>query len=468
MTVSFGSVSPSSGPALRSIPVTLGLGTDLLSTTKVEMWLTADGTGAAQPCSFTLVSDSTLQIMTIAARQPGGAVIRVTGNGTAQQGFTFTTPPPQISSVTPQTGNAGDTVTLAGAYLDTVTAVTIGGIPVAITSQSATSLSFVAPPNLAGVQPIAAVNVAGTAQAVFTYAGPPVPVPCSRRAWLTLGDLTMPLEDETRGYYLTQLDLGFPTPRDVMDDRPDMDGATDRTAFASSRVVSANVVALAAAGATIDEVASMFGPFMAANVRPTLHYVLDRPGASERTLVVRGSGYSWPLEGAKRREVQLQWVAADGAARDVTVRTATAWAGSSSIAGRTYPLTFPRVYPAGGGSPSIGVIVPGGDVVARPKFRIYGPITGPVLAIAAGGTTVVEALRFAASFTIAAGHYVDADSHRRTITDDTGASVYGQVLWGQSQWAALLPGTSYQMALTGGSTSGSTQAVATWQDGYLS
>ena len=395
-------------------------------------------------------------------------MIRLTGSTVYLTGVTVTTPAPQISSLAPEIGNAGDVVTLTGQWLDTVTAVAVGGIPVDVTASSSTSLTFTAPPNLTGAVSVVAVNSVGTGQAVFTYAGPPVPVPCSRRAWLTLGDLTLPLEDETQGYYLTQLDLGFPDPRAVMDDRPDSDGQTDRTAYGSSRVVSANIVALASAGAEIDAVASMFGPFMAANVRPTLHYVLERPGASERTMIVRGSGYSWPLEGARRREIQLQWVAADGAARDVTVRSATAWAGSSSIAGRTYPLTFNRVYPAGGASPSIGLIQPGGDVVARPRFRIFGPVTGPDLRITLAGASVVEELRFAASFTIAAGRYVDADSHRRTIVDDTGASVYGQVLWGQSQWGALLPGSTYQMALLGSTTTGSTQALATWQDGYLS
>ena len=465
ITVSF--FNPQSIPAGVSRAINFG-GTDFLTITRVDMFMSTDGAAGAVPCAFTVTSDTAMVVQSFAAPRPGSAVIRLTGSTVFTQGCTITIPAPQISSVAPEIGNAGDVVTLTGQSLDTVTALAVGGIPVDVTASSSTSLTFTAPPNLTGAVSVVVVNVAGSAQAVFTYAGPPVPVPCSRRAWLTLGDLTLPLEDETQGYYLTQLDLGFPDPRAVLDDRPDSDGQTDRTAYGSSRVVSANIVALASAGAEIDAVASMFGPFMAANVRPTLHYVLERPGASERTMIVRGSGYSWPLEGASRREIQLQWVAADGAARDVTVRSATAWAGSSSIAGRTYPLTFNRVYPAGGASPSIGVIQPGGDVVARPRFRIFGPVTGPDLRITLAGASVVEELRFAASFTIAAGRYVDADSHRRTIVDDTGASVYGQVLWGQSQWGALLPGSTYQMALLGSTTTGSTQALATWQDGYLS
>ena len=47
-----------------------------------------------------------------------------------------------------------------------------------------------------------------------------------------------------------------------------------------TRVVSADITALAGAGARIDDVADNFAPFMVPSARPVLHYVLDRPGAS--------------------------------------------------------------------------------------------------------------------------------------------------------------------------------------------
>lgn len=103
---------------------------------------------------------------------------------------------------------------------------------------------------------------------------------CIRRAWLTLGALTMPLEDESRGYFCTKLDLGYPDVRDVVNNRPDQHGIDDRTQYFGARVVSADLVAR---GQPVDEVAAAFAPFMVPSVRPTLHYVLDtgpsRPSA---------------------------------------------------------------------------------------------------------------------------------------------------------------------------------------------
>ena len=142
-----------------------------------------------------------------------------------------------------------------------------------------------------------------------------MPAECIRRAWLTLGALTMPLEDKDAGYYCTELNLGYPEVRDVVNNRPDQHGVDDRTAYFGSRIVSANITAQQA---PVDAVAASFAPFMVPGVRPVLHYVLDRPGTPERAFTVRASGYSWPVTGSRRRDIQLQWVAADPVAVDPT------------------------------------------------------------------------------------------------------------------------------------------------------
>ena len=82
---------------------------------------------------------------------------------------------------------------------------------------------------------------------------------CIRTAWLTLGALTLPLEDESRGYYCTQLDLGYPEVRDVTTNRPDQNGIDDRTQYFGSRLVSANILAQEP---PVDDVAAVFAPFM--------------------------------------------------------------------------------------------------------------------------------------------------------------------------------------------------------------
>ena len=166
-----------------------------------------------------------------------------------------------------------------------------------------------------------------------------------RRAWLVLGSLTIQLDNPAAGWSCQSLDLGSPIVRSVMTNKPDADGIVDRTQYMGARTVVAAVSAISTAGARIDDVASAFAPFMVPSARPVLHYVLDRSGAAERTLTLRPDSYDWPIVGAIERDVALQWIAADPVARDPSVQTATAWAGSGTGGGRTYNLTFNRVSP---------------------------------------------------------------------------------------------------------------------------
>jgi hypothetical protein len=210
-------------------------------------------------------------------------------------------------------------------------------------------------------------------------------------------------------------------------------------------------------------------------VRPVLHYVLDRPGTPERTIGVRASDYQWPIDGTNSRAIQLAWVAADPIAYDPTVRTVVAMAGSSTTAGRTYNLTFPRTYPAGGGSPTTGQVFSPGDVTVRPLIRVYGPITAAkVTGEGGGGTTGIAyyiwRFNFVTGFQIDAGHWVDIDAQTRTVTRDSDPTqpVYNQVAWSTSAWPYFPPGQTGFLTVRGTTTSGVTQAQAIWQDGYLS
>lgn len=293
----------------------------------------------------------------------------------------------------------------------------------------------------------------------------PPAVPCVRRAWLTLGSLTVGLEGP--GWFCASLDLGYPDVRDVVSNRPDQDGIDDRTAYFGARTVTAEIVALSTAGAQIDQVLTQFAPFMLPANRPTLHYVLDRPGAAERTMRLRAAGFSGPIAGPYERDIQLQWVADDPAALDPVEKSATSWAGSSTQPGRLYNLTFPRIYPAGGGSGSLGIILTVGDLSIRPKLRIYGPVTAPYVGI--GATVSGITVRFLAGYVIPAGHFVDVDTARRTAfyDADPAQSVIAQLDWYNSVWGVLVPNTTYQMTMQGSSTSGVTQTLATWHDRYL-
>ena len=294
---------------------------------------------------------------------------------------------------------------------------------------------------------------------------------CIRRAWLTLGTASVELDSPAGGWFCQSLDLGAPTVRDVVSNRPDMDGVDDRTAYMGARTVTADITALRGAGGRVDAVASSFAPFMVPSARPVLHYVLDRPGAAERTLTVRGEAYSWPIVGADQRDIQLQWVAADPVARDPNTQTAISWVGASASAGRTYNLAFNRVYPAGGGGPINSVISSLGDVPVRPLLRFYGPVTAPGVQFIATPGGSIAWLYTQSSFIVNAGHYLEVDTARKTafMDGDRTQPQINQIAWLSSRWPVLpvLPATT-TMQMSGNNTSGTSQVQAIWNDGYLS
>jgi hypothetical protein len=297
-----------------------------------------------------------------------------------------------------------------------------------------------------------------------------VTVACVRTAWLTLGSSTVPLEDPTRGYFCSSLDLGYPTVREVTSPRPDQNGEDDRTSLFGARAVTVNITAVAGAGAVIDDVADNFAPFMDPSQRPVLHYVLDRPGTPERVLTVRASGYSWPVAGPYQRDIQLGFVAADPVARATTATTVTCWAGTASP-GRAYNLGYNRAYPAGTSATTATMTVTG-DVTARPLIRIYGSLTAPRVdfAPAGGGATQWFYVHFAPSFAVNAGDWVDVDCANRTAfyNSDTTRPVLTNLDWVNSKlWPAVAAGQTYTVTCAGTNANTVSQAQMTWTEGYL-
>jgi hypothetical protein len=146
------------------------------------------------------------------------------------------------------------------------------------------------------------------------------------------------------------------------------------------------------------------------------------------------------VAGASERSINLQWTAADPIVRDPTVQTVSTLAGTAAGNGRPYPLVFNRTYPTTGGSPSTAVISSPGDVAVRPLVAIYGPVTGPVVTFTPT-TGPPSKVAFVASYRIDVGHYVLVDTTAKTAYLD-GSQANGVLAW-------------------------LTQAIVTWQDGYL-
>ena len=295
---------------------------------------------------------------------------------------------------------------------------------------------------------------------------------CVRSAWLTLGSLTVLLEDMTKGYWCETLDIGYPAVRDVVSNRPDQNGVDDRTMYMGARTITADIKALGGAGAQIDAVAASFGPFMDPSTRPVLHYVLDRPGNPERQITVRAADYGWPISGPNERDIHLSFVAADPVMRDPTQKVATAWTGTGGAgATRTYPLVFNRVYPGSGSSPTQAIVNPAGDVAVRPLFRVYGPATKPQISWYNLPTGQNGWIRTIDGYQVFANHYLDIDSATKTayVDGDRTQPAMSSIDWQNTSWPAIGPAPAYSVvSLNATSTSAITQVQVMWRDGYLS
>lgn len=297
----------------------------------------------------------------------------------------------------------------------------------------------------------------------------------TRSAFLAMTDgsgRTLPLVDADTGYACTELDLGYPTPREVTNNRPDADGVDDTTKYAGSRAVTANITAVRGTK-TVDEINAMFSPYLVVSSRPELHYFLDSSdpdGPSERVLTLRPSNLSAPLSTPDSLTMQLSWTAPDPVAYGTVLQTVAAWANSTTVVGgRSYPLVYPRTYAPVQGTGVIGTMAPAGDLPILPTVRMFGPGGDPKLTVTGpSGPNLVLAL----ATRLDPGDYVTVDVKARTAvlyTAATGADsdAMGLIDWDATAWLAVPAGVNSTVEYEAGSAGASTQAVVTWFDGYL-
>jgi hypothetical protein len=279
------------------------------------------------------------------------------------------------------------------------------------------------------------------------YLSAPPATACVRQASLVAGPYQVQLDNPGGGWACQSLDLGSLVPRVVSQDRPDTDGAIDRTAYMSGRTVTVAITAVdsMSSGLSIDSIAAQFAQFALPGARPVLHYVLDRPGAPERTLTLRPANYDWPIAGAVQRDIALQWVAPDPIARDVVLKSTMARIGTN------------------------GSIVTAGDVGVRPQISLYGPVTTGMLTLQDNANNTLTQFGFVSGYVIAAGHRVDIDANLRTayVDGDKTQNASGSIDWSVSSWPYVAQ-TGAVLQLTGTATSAATRAVATWFDGFVS
>jgi hypothetical protein len=273
--------------------------------------------------------------------------------------------------------------------------------------------------------------------------------------------------DRAAGYWGQKLDLGDPITRAVAADAPDADGTDDTTAYTGARNVTLSVVLSPDTGSPW-ALRQALNAFRAPKLRPYM-YVQTAADAPEQRIMLRRSSLSDVIgdglydegTGIEAAVVTVQWVAPLGTLESAVEHTATVYAVADGVVvGRTYPLTFDRIYPA---SPVLGsaTLVNAGVADAYPIIRIYGPVTEPVL----DNNTQGRSLIFV-DLTLAADEYLEIDTRAHTIllNGDPTNSRYDKADFGVSRWFTLSSGANEIRFHPATFTESVTAAVFTWRD----
>ena len=227
-----------------------------------------------------------------------------------------------------------------------------------------------------------------------------------------------------------EFDVGEAEVREVANVRAGMDGEDDETQYHGGRVVSVS--------ATVWDVSLVdrLRAFTRPSLRPVLTY---RPeGASRRRLRLRASSSSAPLSADLPTgvAVQVQWRAPDGVAESVDEQVQLVNPAGDED-GRSYDLSFDRSWPESQG-PGRVEIVNEGSATAYPVFRIYGPLTDPLIENETSG----RQLSF--DIEVSQGDYLEVDTAARTIRLNglEANNRYDTLDFPTSQWFGLRPGVN--------------------------
>ena len=106
-----------------------------------------------------------------------------------------------------------------------------------------------------------------------------------------------------------------------------------------------------------------------------------------------------------------------------------------------------------------------------PLLQVYGPITSAVvhLQTVANGFSVTGQIPTVSGYVIPAGHFLQINTRDKTVLYDGDPTqpVGNAIDWQNYLLIDLTPQMDNVMSLTGQTTTGSSQVIATWNDGYL-
>lgn len=288
---------------------------------------------------------------------------------------------------------------------------------------------------------------------------------------LQLGNLELDLQDiDNNGFIIQTVDLGFPTPREVVTALPGQDGQQDDTSYFGPRSVQlSGAIVPTIAGNSRTKAKDKIAPYLAANARPTLLYALD-PDVDIRTLGLRIGQLANPIDHpGNATAFSVQWVGQPIAYGRSTNEVDLPLSRGSSE-GFSFPLSFPFSFPHSSSGPSgVTDVLNGGTYPSWPILQI-GPSTDPSvfwvdpITGESSGTQVI----FAGGLVIADGDYLEVDMKGGTarINGDPGASRYSFVDFANSSFGPLAVGPN-SLRFTAADAPTDTVCKVLWRPAYL-
>lgn len=280
------------------------------------------------------------------------------------------------------------------------------------------------------------------------------------------------LVDKPNGFDVTQFEIGFPEVREVVIPRPLLDGSFDFTRYLGQRAVTVSMY-LDQRRAPTQLLLDALMPFLHPLYRPRLIYTVQDiqqpcfdipPLPQPRALTIRGVDAPVVINGPRFQQITVQWVA-DTYALSVDENCYTFLPADDTEDGRTYDLTFDRVYPPTLPSGS-QVIVNAGNAPAHWRWTIFPAIDDPILTV--NGVTITTDGGSGTSISGTDVLVIDTLARTIRVNDDPMQSVLGNTNFGDWDWSDLLlhPGENF-VRFQGDNLSSDCRATICWSDTWL-
>jgi len=245
-----------------------------------------------------------------------------------------------------------------------------------------------------------------------------------------LGELDLSCEN---GYIVTSLEIGFPTVREVLFEMAYMNGIWDETGYYGASAVSLGL-ALDGAKAPVQMLLDRLRAYLVPWRRPKLRY---HPNgySTAREITMRGQDCRAVFDNPRVMGVIAQWINPQGRAFEYLPDTPDGYRcatfGFDQPQGRTYNRQHSWEYPAG--ITNAVQVTNEGNAVSPWKMRITGGVQQPFVDFINPLRPTYTLNLNRTPLTIPLGGWVDIDSAARSVVDQSGTSLYNNLV------DALLP-----------------------------